>query len=68
MDFKTTYDFHGDGLSKIVRELMLSRKFPCSFIPDLMVRIELGGGLVSMIASNGGKSIARRLISIFLFM
>ena len=47
MDFKTTYDFHGDGLSglsKIVRELMLSRKFPCSFIPDLMVRIELGGG------------------------
>ena len=31
MDFKTTYDFHGDGLSKIVRELMLFRKTPLCF-------------------------------------
>ena len=55
MDFKTTYDFHGDGLSKIVRELMLFRKLPRAFIPDLMVRIEPGGGYVYVAEQTGGK-------------
>ena len=44
-DFETTYDFHDDDLQRIVRELMLDRKFTNPFIPDLMVHIDPGGGL-----------------------